>query len=310
MKPELVSIVIPLFNEEQSIHELVQSVSSALSGKWNFEYVFVDDGSTDESFAVLRKEKRTAKEHMTVVRFRKNSGKSMALAEGFSRVRGDVVVTMDADLQDDPNEIPRLIRMLDGGYDLVVGWKKKRHDAKDRLVLTRIFNGIVSRIFRLDLHDMNCGLKVMRREVADEIEVYGELHRFVPVLASTKGFRVGESAVIHHPRKYGSSKFGFERILRAPFDLASTMFLARFRTRPLQMFGSWGALFISVGGIALAYLSVVHFMGESIGRRPLLLMGILFILFGIQLVSTGLLAELVTGATIRREKRPVTEVLS
>jgi len=310
MKSELVSLVIPLYNEEQSVHELMRRIHESLTGHVTFEYIFVDDGSTDGSFKKLLEEKRRVKEPMTIVRFRKNSGKSMALAEGFSIVKGDVVVTLDADLQDDPAEIPHLLHVLEQGYDLVVGWKKKRHDEHDRIILSRIFNGIVSKIFHLKLHDMNCGLKVMRRQVVEEIDVYGELHRFIPVLAHAKGFRVTEISVLHHPRKYGTSKFGMERIIRAPFDLLSTMFLTNFRTRPLQMFGPIGTSFIGIGSMILMYLTVLHFFGESIGRRPLLLFGILLILFGVQLFSTGLVGELVTKMNIRKEKRPVEEVIS
>jgi len=309
MKQTLVSVVVPLYNEEKSIHELVRRIHKALSGKWEYEYVFVDDGSTDGSFEALKKEKRRVSEPMTIVRFRKNCGKSMGLAEGFYRAKGDMVVTMDADLQDDPNEIPKLLRMLDRGYDMVVGWKKKRQDESNRIVLSRIFNGIVSWVFKLPLHDMNCGLKAMKRAVMEEIDVYGELHRFIPVLAHNKGFRVTEAPIVHHARKYGSSKFGVERIIRAPFDLISTMFITTFRTRPLQMFGSVGGLSIILGLVQLVYLSVLRFMGESIGNRPLLLSGILFVLFGVQLVSTGLLGELVTRTNIRHEKRPVAEVI-
>lgn len=309
MTHKLISIVVPLYNEEQSIRELIDRIHRALSGKWPFEYVFVDDGSTDGSFGRLKEEKRRVQEPMTIVRFRKNSGKSMGLAEGFCRAKGDVIVTLDADLQDDPFEIPTLIRALDKGSDLVVGWKKKRRDEENRIMLSHIFNGVVSRIFHLPLHDMNCGLKVMKRSVIEEIDVYGELHRFIPVLAHTKGFVVTEVPIVHHARKYGTSKFGSERIIRAPFDLLSTMFITTFKTRPLQMFGSVGGMCIVIGAVQLVYLSVLHFMGESIGRRPLLLSGVLFVLFGVQLVSTGLLGELVTKTNIHNEKRPVAQVI-
>ena len=309
MKHELISIVIPLYNEKESIHELIARIHESLKEVGPFEYVFIDDGSTDGSFAALVREKKNVKEPMTLVRFRKNCGKSAALSEGFSRIHGDVVVTMDADLQDDPREIAKLLSVLDRGYDVVVGWKKTRHDEKGRVVLSHIFNSIVSRIFRLHLHDMNCGLKVMRREVTDDIEVYGELHRFIPVLAHTKGFSVTEIPIMHHARKYGVSKFGMERVVRAPFDLMSTLFLTSFRTRPLQIFGPVGLVCIVVGLIQLLYLTVIHFMGQSIGRRPLLFLGILFVLFGVQLVSTGLLGELVTKTNIHKEKHPVAEVV-
>jgi glycosyltransferase involved in cell wall biosynthesis len=310
MKKMKVSFVIPLYNEQPSLKELVSSTEKMVSSRaWDVEYVFVDDGSTDGSFDTLKKLKAKSKHQMTLIRFRKNSGKSMALAEAFRAVTGDVIVTLDADLQDDPMEVPKLMHKLDQGYDLVVGWRKERQDMQGKLRLSHIFNSVVSYVAKVPLHDMNCGMKVMRKAVTEEIDVYGELHRFIPVLAKAQGFKVTEVAIVHHARKYGVSKFGPERIMRAPFDLMTTVFLTTFRTRPLQIFGPIGISFIGVGGISLLYLTVLHFMGQSIGRRPLLLFGILVILFGVQLLSTGLVGELVTKTNIRKERRPVEEIL-
>lgn len=310
MKKIKVSFVIPSYNEQPSLKELVSSIEKMVSSHaWDVEYVFVDDGSTDGSFDTLKKLKVKSKHNMILIRFRKNSGKSMALAEAFRAATGDVIVTLDADLQDDPMEVPKLMHMLDRGYDLVVGWRKERQDMQGKLRLSHIFNSVVSYVAKVPLHDMNCGMKVMRKAVTEEIDVYGELHRFIPVLASAQGFKVTEVPIVHHARKYGASKFGTERIIRAPFDLMTTVFLTTFRTRPLQIFGPIGLSFIAVGGISLFYLTVLHFMGQSIGRRPLLLFGILIILFGVQLLSTGLVGELVTKTNIRKERRPVEEML-
>lgn len=310
MKHTLVSIVIPLYNERPSLRELALLMQKAFAKRpWSVEYVFVDDGSTDGSFDELKSIRTTMKGPVTIVRFRKNCGKSMALSEGFRMAKGEVVVTLDADLQDDPGEIHKLVDMLDQGYDLVVGWRKRRNDAHNKIRLSRIFNGVVSRLTHVPLHDMNCGMKAMRRSVTREVDVYGELHRFIPVLAAAKGFKVGEVEIVHHARKYGVSKFGSGRIMRAAFDLLTTLFLTQFRTRPLQIFGPVGLVTVVIGLILLLYLSVLHFMGQSIGDRPLLLLGILFVLFGVQLVSTGLVGELVTKSTIQKEIHPVEEVI-
>ncbi len=310
MKHRLVSFVIPLYNERPSLKELVAAIGkSSVTREWAIEYVFIDDGSTDGSFEELKMLKKASKVPMKLIRFRKNSGKSMALTEGFQGVSGDIVVTLDADLQDDPFEVHKLIDKLDEGYDLVVGWRNNRQDHQNKLRLSHIFNGVVARLAHVPLHDMNCGMKVMRRTVAEEIDVYGELHRFIPVLAAAQGFKVTEVPIIHHPRKYGVSKFGGERILRAPFDLTTTLFLTLFRTRPLQIFGPIGIGLIGVGIIFLLYLSVLHFIGQTIGDRPLLLLSILLVLSGVQLFSTGLVGELVTKMNIRKEKRPVEEVI-
>ncbi len=310
MNKRRISFVIPLFNEQQSLPELLSLMKRVSSREgWAAEYVFVDDGSTDGSFETLKSLKKASRDPMTLIRFRKNSGKSMALSEGFHAAKGDLIITLDSDLQDDPSELPKLIAKLDTGYDLVVGWRKERQDHRNKLRLSHFFNRVVSNLTHVPLHDMNCGMKVMRRHVAEEIDVYGELHRFIPVLAAAQGFRVTETVIVHHARKYGVSKFGQERIFRAPFDLMSTLFITTFRTRPLQIFGPAGLSLIGIGSIALLYLTVLHFLGQTIGRRPLLQISVLMILFGVQLFSTGLVGELVTKVNIRKEKRPVEEII-
>lgn len=310
MKKIRLSIVIPVYNEKESIDELITKTEKALpNSSWPKEYVVVDDGSTDGSLALLKRIKSSLATPFTIIRFRKNSGKSMALSEGFKRAIGDTIVTMDADLQDDPAELPKMLRLLSRGYDVVVGWRKKRIDHQSKLGLSFIFNRVVSAITRVDLHDMNCGMKVMRKNVTEEIDVYGELHRYIPVLAAAQGFKVTEIEVTHHARKFGVSKFGFGRVMRAPFDLMTTLFLTKFKSKPLQIFGPIGMSSIVIGLVQLIYLSVLHFMGQSIGRRPLLFSGILFVLFGVQLVSTGLIGELITKSHIRSEKHPVEEII-
>jgi glycosyltransferase involved in cell wall biosynthesis len=308
MKQRKVSIVVPLFNEKESLGELVDAVTRAFRG-YVFECVFVDDGSTDGSFQKLVALRKKMNFQATLVRLRRRSGKSAALSEGFRHITGDVVVTLDADLQDDPFEATKLIKKLDEGFDLVVGWRRKRRDSGGKLGVSHLFNWGVAMASGVRLHDMNSGLKAMKSDVAKEIHLYGELHRFVPVLAYARGFKVGETPIVHHPRKYGTSKFGFERIFAA-FDLLTTLFLAGFGTRPLMIFGPPGVLLIATGTFAIGYLSVLHFMGQSIGTRPLLLFGVLFVLFGLQLLSTGLLGELITSISTNQRRSPVSEIIT
>jgi len=308
MKKIDVSIVVPLFNEKESLGELVAAITRAFRG-FVFECVFVDDGSTDGSFQKLAAMRKKMDFPVTLVRLRKRSGKSAALSEGFVHTKGSVVVTLDADLQDDPFEATKLIKKLDEGYDLVVGWRQKRRDSGGKLGVSHVFNWGVSMASGVRLHDMNSGLKAMKSGVAKEINLYGELHRFVPVLAHARGFRVGETPIVHYPRKYGTSKFGVERIFAA-FDLLTTLFLAGFGTRPLMVFGPPGVVLVAAGTLAIGYLSVLHFMGQSIGSRPLLLFGVLFVLFGVQLLSTGLLGELITSISTHQRRSPVSEILT
>jgi len=302
MKQTLISIVIPLFNERESLHELVRVTNKAFDEvKKSIEYIFVDDGSTDGSYETLVAIQKKEKHSMTIVRLRRRSGKSAAMAEGFLRVKGDIVVTMDADLQDDPFEARKLILKIDEGFDLVVGWRKRRNDSKGKLGVSYIFNWAVSVLSGLHLHDMNSGLKAMKKEVVEEVHLYGELHRFIPVLAYVRGFKVTERSIQHHARKFGKSKFGIERIFAA-FDLFAVLFLSGFGTRPIIVFGPPGVVLIGLGFIALIYLSILHFIGFSIGDRPLLLLGVLSVLFGLQLLSTGLLGELIISSSVGRHR--------
>lgn len=302
-----VSIIVPVYNERESIAELIAQCEHAFAA-WKREYVFVDDGSTDGSYEELKTQcDKNVSGASMLVRLRKNCGKAAALSVGFKHATGDVFVTLDADLQDDPAEAARLAGHLSKEVDMIVGWRKKRSDTGGKLGVSFIFNRVVSRFTGLSLHDMNSGLKVMKRDVGKEIRLYGDLHRFIPVLAHVRGFSVREMPVTHHARKYGSSKFGPERIFAA-FDLLTTLFLSGYSSRPSMMFGPPGLVLATVGTVVLVYLSALHFSGESIGTRPLLLMGVMFVLFGLQLLSTGLLGELMVSARDTTGDVPIAEV--
>jgi glycosyltransferase involved in cell wall biosynthesis len=293
-KPYL-SVVIPYYNEAGSLPELYERLVEVLeAGGHLFELVFVDDGSTDGSLEALAAAAGTDP-RCERLRFRRNLGKAAALAVGFQHSRGDVIVTMDADLQDDPSEIPRLLEKLESGWDLVSGWKKERRDPLHKTLPSLLFNRVTRAMTGLEIHDFNCGLKIYRRSVVRRVNLYGELHRYIPALAHWKGFRVTEIPVTHHARRHGQSKYGFERFLRGMFDLLTIVFLTRYTLKPLHFFGSAGALLFLGGSAANAYLAYLHFQGEQIHDRPLLVLGVLMMILGVQFVSTGLLAELIVS---------------
>lgn len=297
----MISVVIPVFNEERSVALLVDELAStldALGRPW--EAVFVDDGSTDGTFSALTRLHVSA-ENLRIVRLRRNFGKAAALQAGFAQATGDVVVTIDGDLQDDPAEIPRLLAKLDEGFDLVSGWKMRRRDSLRRRVLSRIFNAVAGRLSGLRLHDMNCGLKAYRAEVVRGLPLYGELHRFIPVLAHDRGYRVAEVPVNHRPREHGRSRYGLERYARGFLDLLTVSFMGRYRQRPLHLFGGLGLLLGAAGTAVLAYLTVLKLSGQAIGHRPLLTLGVLLVVVGVQFVSLGLISELLTRQHEERE---------
>ncbi|HWH54745.1 MAG TPA: glycosyltransferase family 2 protein [Gaiellaceae bacterium] len=291
----MISIVIPLHNEERSVALLYEELQAALEplGE-DWEAVFVDDGSTDGSFAALTR-LHDARDNVRVVRLRRNFGKAAALATGFGQASGDTIVTIDADLQDDPAEIPRLLVKLDEGFDLVSGWKLKRRDPVRRRVLSRLFNWVTGRVSGLRLHDMNCGLKAYRAEVVRGLSLYGELHRFVPVLAHYQGFRVAELPVNHRPREHGRSRYGLERYLRGFLDLLTVSFIGRYRHRPLHLFGGLGLVLGAIGTAILVYLTILKILGHAIGERPLLTLGVLLVVVGLQFFSLGLISEMLTS---------------
>lgn len=289
------SIIIPAYNERDSLPKLLGQIDDAIKPlEMEYEIVVVDDGSTDGTDDLLRELKGSHQQLRGHV-FRKNYGKSAALSEGFKLARGEIIITMDADLQDDPREIPNLISKLDKGFDLVSGWKKKRHDPITKTLPSRLFNLVTSLLSGIKIHDFNCGLKAYRKEVTEIIRIYGELHRFIPVLAHWQGFRVGEIPVQHHPRKYGRSKFGINRFLHGFLDLITVLFLTRYRTSPLHIFGMVGSLIFIAGVLIESYLTILWFGGTSIGTRPLFFLGILLIIVGAQFIVMGLLGEMLSA---------------
>jgi glycosyltransferase involved in cell wall biosynthesis len=291
----VISVVVPLLNEEHSLGALYHELAATLDPRDEpWEVVFVDDGSTDGSLGVLTRLHDEAT-NVVVVHLRRNFGKAAALQAGFLEARGDVIVTIDADLQDDPAEIPQLLAKLDEGFDLVSGWKSRRNDPWTRRLLSKVFNTANAVVSGVRLHDVNCGLKAYKAEVLRGMRLYGELHRFIPVLAAYRGFRVAEIPVNHRARQHGRSRYGLNRYLRGFFDLLSVTFMGRYRHRPLHLFGSLGLLMGAIGFLILAYLTIIWFTGEGIGHRPLLTLGVLLVVVGIQLVSLGLLSELITS---------------
>lgn len=297
-----ISIVIPLFNEAASLTELYEQLTQVLSaGEQKYEIIFVDDGSRDDSFQVLeRLHQRDAR--VKIIRFRKNYGKAAALNEGFDHASGQFVFTLDADLQDDPREIPPMLARLNAGFDMISGWKKKRYDPLTKRLPSKLFNWTVSKAAGIRLHDFNCGLKAYRQEVVKSITLYGQLHRFIPMLAHWEGYRVGEIVVQHHPRKYGKTKYGPSRFTSGFFDLITILFLAKFKKRPLHLFGIAGLISFVIGlGISLYLTFERIFFKAYLSNRPVLFLGILMIIVGIQFVSIGLLGEMITETQKERQ---------
>jgi glycosyltransferase involved in cell wall biosynthesis len=304
-----ISVVVPLLNEENSLQELTKSIHEVLSG-YSFEIIFVDDGSDDASWDTILGLHKSY-DFVKGIRFRRNRGKSDALQAGFDAAKGRYVVTMDADLQDDPKEIPALINMLDEGADLVSGWKKVRHDPISKTIPSRFFNAVTRLTTGIKLHDFNCGLKAYRREVIDHIYLYGEMHRYVPLLAKWKGFgNIKEKVVTHHPRKHGKTKFGVSRFLNGFLDLVTLLFVNRYMRQPMHFFGLFGVLFLVLGsGIStyLAYLKL--FLGEPLANRPLLFLGILLIMVGVQFFSIGFLGEMINKGQLETQKPTIGETV-
>ncbi len=294
-----ISVVIPMKDEQDSVEELYDRLVSALLPiTEHFEILFVDDGSADGTFGVLRA-LNARDPRVKVIQFRRNYGKTAALVAAFERAQGEVIITMDGDLQDEPTEIPKLLdKLLD--YDLVSGWKKDRQDPASKTLPSRVFNGVVRRSTGLPLHDFNCGFKAYRREVTQELTLYSEFHRFIPVLADWRGFRVTEVAVKHNPRKYGQSKFGGMRFLRGLLDFLKVLFIMKYLQRPLHFFGPISAVMLVLGFLCGVYLTVDKFVtGHSIGTRPLLTLAVLLMVMGVQLFSLGLLGEMLRNFAYR-----------
>lgn len=295
------SVVVPLINERAALDELYQRLTAVLTKlSRTYEIIFVDDGSTDGSFMKL-KEFRAVDCSVRYIRFRRNFGKSAALAAGFKAARHEVIVTIDADLQDMPEQLPVILGKLDEGYDIVCGWRYHRHDKLTKRIGSRIYNLVTALLTGVRLHDLNCGFKCIRRQVLDEVMVYGERHRYIPVLASYRGFRLGEVRIEHAPRAHGSSRYGLERVLGGVFSLLTVILMTRYTNKPLHFFGLMGTLLFGAGFLIDAYLSLLRiFYGQWLSNRPVLIIGTLLIIVGVQLVLFGLLAEMI-AFSYRRE---------
>ncbi len=299
-----VSILIPAYNEQDSIQELYEQVINGINElkKRNqvsdYEIWFINDGSTDNTEAsVMNVIKNDDRVHL--ISFRKNFGKSPALQAGFRHVNGDLIFTLDADLQDDPAEFPRFVEKIDEGFDMVVGWKFNRLDPLEKKLPSKLFNFVTSVNSGVKLHDFDCGFKCFTNEVAKAIDLYGELHRYVPVLAHRKGFKITEITVNHRSREHGHSKYGIERYMRGLLDSLTTTFLLKYSDRPMYFFGRLGLFTTVLGIIICAYLTVIWFMGQSIGGRPLLVLGVLLILVGIQFISTGFVCNILVDRSFK-----------
>jgi glycosyltransferase involved in cell wall biosynthesis len=305
----VISLVIPVYNEQDSLATLLSEIEAAARrANLELEVIFVDDGSRDGSWPTITD---LALKHPWVhgIRFRRNFGKAAALSAGFQAARGDIILTLDADLQDDPAEIPRFLAALADHCDVISGWKRTRHDPWHKVLPSRVFNGMVSWLTGVKLHDHNCGMKCYRAEVFREVKLYGELHRFIPVLAAARGFRVGEIEINHRPRRYGHSKYGVRRFTKGFLDLLTVKFLTGFGQRPQHMLGSIGMICFALGGLGMFYLAVIwvvrlfdqSFFTEPLHDRPLLLYSLAALLVGTQMMSMGFLAELITAYQTRDE---------
>ena len=293
-----ISVIVPVFNEEESIPELTAWIQRVMQDhQFTYEVILVDDGSTDRSWDVIENLHERS-DSIKGIRFQRNYGKSAALNEGFRTCQGNVIITMDADLQDSPDEIPALYQMISrGGFDLVSGWKKVRHDPISKTLPSRFFNWVTSKVSKIKLHDFNCGLKAYRIKVVKSIEVYGEMHRYIPLIAKWSGFKkIGEKVVEHHARKYGVSKFGVGRLITGGLDLASIMFVGKYGKRPMHLFGSWGILCFLFGFVVLFYLTISKFFFDKTGltQRPLFFTALVFMIIGTQLFVSGFIAELIS----------------
>lgn len=302
------SVIIPIYNERESVSELYTALRAELKQlDVDSEIIFVDDGSRDGTDRILS-DLQEQDASITIIQFRRNFGKAAALSAGFQMARGEVIVTMDADLQDQPSEMHRLLEKLESGYDLVSGWKKVRHDPIGKRWPSRVFNFVTSLLTGVPLHDMNCGFKAYLREVVEEISLYGEMHRYIPVLASYRGFRVGEVVIEHRPRPYGQSKYGVTRLFGGFFDLLTVIMLTRYNRKPLHAFGVFGGLMLAIGFVIEVYLSVGWLFGRWIGDRPILLLGILLLIVGMQFMFFGLMAEMIAYSSRRDEDFSIREI--
>ena len=314
-----ISVIVPLFNEAESLPELYAWIQRVMNeNKFSYEVIFINDGSTDNSWQVIQ-DLKAKSENVRAIRFRRNYGKSPALFCGFERAEGDVVITMDADLQDSPDEIPELYRMvMEDGYDLVSGWKQKRYDNTfTKNIPSKIYNATARKVTGLKLHDMNCGLKAYRKEVIKNIEVYGEMHRYIPYLAKNAGYtNIGEKVVIHRKRQYGVSKFGLERFVNGYLDLFSLYFLDKFGKQPMHFFGLWGSVMFFIGFVAVVVVGAMKLIALSKGvpaplvtDTPYFYIALTMMLLGTQMFLSGFVGELVSRSNAERNKYHIAEEL-
>lgn len=303
-----ISVVIPAYNEKESLPELYNRIKAVVTENgWTYEIIFIDDGSRDGTFDAIQA-LRGKDENVRCIRFRSNAGKAAALDAGFKKSEGEYVITMDADLQDDPNEIPELINKLKQGYDLVSGWKKKRHDPLGKRLPSKLFNLVTSIVSGVRLHDFNCGLKAYRSDVVKSIRLYGDMHRYVPAIAHWKGFRVTEKVVLHHARKHGKSKYGVARLFTGYLDLLTVAFLNTYMKRPLHLFGLLGMAFVLAGSGILGYFGYGWLITGEMRIRPLVLLAVTSVILGIQFISIGLLGEMVTYSGRHEEDSSAIEI--
>ena len=289
---KLLSFVISVLNEEATIGTLYREIKENIPDGHDYQIIFVDDGSGDGSFGVM-KNLAEADSKVQVIKFQRNFGKSAAIQKGFESAEGEIVFTLDADLQDNPKEIPKFLEKLDEGYDMVSGWKKRRFDPLGKTLPSKIFNFVVSKFFRMDLHDYNCGFKAYKKKVVDNLNIYGELHRYIPVLAKAKGFSCGEVVVEHRKREHGKSKYGVERYLRGFLDFLTIRVITKYKKSPIYFFGGMGSLMALAGfALCLYLLYIKYFLVEGISGRPLLMLAVLLSVIGVQFISIGLICEL------------------
>ena len=314
----LISIVIPLYNEYESLPELTRWIDEVMQkNDFLYEIVYVDDGSTDSSWKVIEELKKE-NAHIRAIRFRRNYGKSAGLNRGFDAAKGDIIITMDADLQDSPEEIPELVRMIiEDGFDLVSGWKKKRFDPITKTIPTKLYNWAARKMSGIYLHDFNCGLKAYKQDVIKSIEVYGEMHRYIPVIAKWAGFnKIGEKVVQHQERKFGITKFGIERFINGPLDLLVITFMSRFGKRPMHFFGVFGSLMFLLGGVVSTWLIVEKIVAlanqtkvREVTDQPLFYLAILAMIIGTQLFTAGFLAEMISRSSHDRNNYQIAELI-
>lgn len=294
------SIIIPVYNEGESIKVLCQELLPVLKSlKKTYEVIFVDDGSRDQTITRLMEIRRSNKD-VKIVQLQGNFGKASALQAGFDQAKGECLITLDGDLQDDPKEIPKFLKKIRNGYDLVCGWKYERKDSLEKIIFSKVANFFTRKATGVKVHDMNCGFKVYKKIVIENLSLYGEMHRYVPALVARKGFKIGEIKIDHRSRRYGRSKYDLKRLLRGFFDFITVVFLTTFATRPLHFFGSIGLFFGIIGFTLGTYLTILWLQGQGIGQRPLLLLAVLMVVLGVQFFSIGLIGEMLASKEIKR----------